>query len=127
MLAALLLAAWIWDRTLFDCHGGSEVMGCYYFSATMRITESFSCVDGQGQAATCYRSVPSLPLSFGLCFPDPGTGATVSTTVDPVGTPSLLPTPPVGGVAAWPWPTSENPGPVVARDAAGNESREACP
>lgn len=125
MILALLMA-WMWDRVLLNCQGGPEQMGYYYFSATTRVMQPYSCADDEGNPQTCYRVAPALPLSFGFWMPDPGVGTTVSTDVDPVATPSMLPLPSVGGFSAWPWPSSENPGPVVAVDAAGNESR-ACP
>jgi len=124
MLAALLLALTSWDRVLLDCGGGNEVMGHYYFRATMRQVADIPCLDDQGQAALCPTTIPDMPRAFGPSIPDPGSGVTVSTDFDPVEDPDLLPVPPVGGLAAWPWFSPENMDPVVAVDAAGNESTQ---
>jgi hypothetical protein len=127
MLMALLLFAWTWDRVLTDCQGRSETTSHYYFQATMRETGMGSCPTGQGsQTEPCLIVVPAPPLPFGPNIGDPGTGTTVSTWVDPVAFPDLLPQPPVGGLAAWPWPTADNPNPVVSVDRAGNRCTDTC-
>lgn len=127
MILAFILAAWLWDRVLTSCAGGPETVVSYHFQATMRQNILEPCLDDQGLPALCLSTVPAAPLRFGPDIPDPGEGDTVSTTADPVDIPEMLPTPPVGGLAAWPWLTLDNPAPVVAVDAAGNQSWEVCP
>ena len=127
MSIALLLALISWDRVLTDCHGNPETVSHYYFRATMRQIVNFTCFDDQGQPYPCLVTLPADPIRFGPDFPDPGTGTTVSSTVDPVEDPYLLPTPPVGGIAAWPWFTSDNQHPIVAVDCAGNQTGSPCP
>ena len=130
-ILALLLAAcpmcWTWDRLTVDCHGNPETVSYYYFQATMRQIVNSSCFDDQGQPYPCLVTLPADPIRFGPNIPDPGEGASVSTMADPVENPDLLPTPPVGGLAAWPWFTSDNPHPVAAEDDAGNKSGDLCP
>ncbi len=118
----LFLLAWTWDRVLTDCHSQPETVASYHFKATTRENVYLSCLDDQGQLTLCLTSVPSSPLRFGPDIPDPGVGDSVSTLFDPVEDPNLLPTPAVGALAAWPWFSPDNPTPVVAVDAAGNES-----
>lgn len=126
MLTALLLAAWMWDRPRLTACGDTDVHH-YYFRATMRQNVPSTCQDDQGQPYPCETTIPMQPERFGSDVPDPGTGATVSTQFDPVAFPELLPLPPRGGLACWPWITLDNPQSVVAVDAAGNESVEGCP
>ena len=124
---ALLLLTWVWDRVVTDCRGRTEIMSHYYFQATMRETREALCPIGQGkQTVPCTILVPAPPIPFGPNIGDPGTGASVLTWVDPVAVPDLLPIPPVGGLAAWPWPTADNPNPVVAVDMRGNRCDEVC-
>ena len=125
MILSVLLALISWDRVLLDCHGGSELMGHYYFQATMRQTTQTVCLDDQGQPYPCQMTLPSTPIRFGPDIPDPGNGATVSTIIDPVENPDMLPTPAVGGLAAWPWFSLEAD-PICAVDAAGNDSCRGC-
>jgi hypothetical protein len=128
MIAALLLALWTWDRTLLDCLGGPETPAYYYFQATIRQNTVTTCTDDQGQPFACTITLPGTPIRFTSDIPDPGTGTTVSTTYDPVANPGpLLPTPPIGGLTAWPWPSADNPAPVEAVDAAENKSSDPCP
>jgi hypothetical protein len=117
MFLVLLLAAWIWDPVLTDCSGAPETVTHYYLRATARQAITDLCLNEQGQVVTCQITVPSPPLRFGPDFTDTSSGS-----FDPVADPNLLPDPPLGGVTAWPWPTADNPDPVVAVDAAGNES-----
>jgi len=126
LLTALLFAVWMWDRVLTDCHGSPETASYYYFQATVRETSASTCIDDQGQPYICTVTLPGPPVRFTSDIPDPGTGTFVSTTYDPVLNPGpLLPTPPVGGLTAWPWPSPESQ-PIVAVDGAGNSSG-ACP
>jgi len=124
-IAALLLAVcplcWTWDRVLTSCTGGPETISHYYFQATVRLTVPATCVDDLGQEYDCSYTIPGEPLRFGPDIPDPGEGASVSASFDPVAEPDLLPNPPVGAFHAWPWPSPECD-PVVAVDAAGNDS-----
>lgn len=121
MLALLLVAYWSWDRVLTDCNGGSEVIDHYEWMATARTISDCLCTDDNGQAVACPCTIPAPPIVFRQ-FSDPGFGVSVTVADDPVGNPDLLPTPPVGGLTAWPWPSPENPDPVVAVDRAGNRS-----
>ena len=128
LLTALLLAAWTWDRVLTDCHGATEATSYYYFQATVRQIVQSTCLDDQGQPYGCTITLPGTPIRFTSDIPDPGTGTTVSTAFDPVANPGpLLPTPPIGGLTAWPWSSADNPAPIEAVDAAGNKSSEPCP
>jgi hypothetical protein len=123
LLVFLLLAAWTWDRPLLDCFGFPESLAYYRFRATMRETISYPCLDDQGQPSVCTATVPGSPMPFGPQIPDPGVGTSVSTFFDPVEDPDLLPTPAIGALLAWPWPSfPDNPAPVVAVDTAGNSS-----
>ena len=127
MLMVLLLAAWVWDRVIVDCSGRQEVVTNYYFQATMREMVWSTCPTGQGnQTAPCLVWGPAPPRPFGPNIGDPGTGTTVSTWIDPVANPQMLPLPPVGGLAAWPLPTPDNPDPIVAIDRGGNRSGQTC-
>ena len=127
MLMALLLLSWIWDRVVTNCYGGPETVSHYYFQATMREVRLDSCPTGQGnKTAPCLVVVAAPPYPFGPNISDPGTGSTVTTSVDPVAQPDLLPVPPVGGLAAWPWPTADNPNPVVVVDTMGNRCDQVC-
>ena len=124
---ALLLLSWVWDRAITNCQGGAEAISFYYFQATMREVRLSSCPTGQGnKTAPCLIVVPVPPVPFGPNIGDPGTGASIVTWVDPVENPELLPQPSVGGLAAWPWPSAENPDPVVAVDSGGNRSDQIC-
>ena len=127
MIALLVLALISWDRVLIDCLGGQETMGYYYFQATMRQTVSVACLDEGGNPSVCQEIIAMPPIRFTGDIPDPGVGTDVSTTYDPISDPNLLPTPPIGGLAAWPWRTADNNDPVVAVDAAGNSSKECAP
>ena len=127
MLLSFLLLSWMWDRVTTDCHGGRESMSHYYFQATMRVLGTGSCPTGQGnKTEPCPAMVAAPPIPFGPNIGDPGTGTTVLTNVDPVDNPDLLPIPQVGGLAAWPWPSAENPDPVVAVDMQGNRCDQVC-
>ena len=127
-MIALLLATWLWDRVLVDCHGAPETTSYYYFQATVRQAALSTCLDDQGQPYNCPITIPAPPIRFGPVFYDPGSGVTVSTSVDPIDDPAMLPLPPVGGLTAWPWASiPDNPSPVVAVDAAGNKSGSICP
>jgi hypothetical protein len=130
LLALALLAAcpfcWTWDRVLTSCTGGSEAVSHYYFQATVRQIECglpYDCLDDQGQIVTCLEcwTATAPPIRFGPDIPDPGEGASVSASFDPVEDPTWLPDPPVGALHAWPWSSPESD-PVVAVDTAGNES-----
>ncbi|MCI0657768.1 MAG: hypothetical protein L0170_11945 [Acidobacteria bacterium] len=128
MLMSLLLLSWVWDRVVKDCHGGPETIRHYYLRATMRQIGTGMCPTGQGnQKAPCTAVLTAPPVRFGPDIGDPGTGTTVLTYVDPVENPNLLPIPPVGGLAAWPWATVDNPHPVVAVDMSMNRCDQACP
>jgi len=127
MLMSLLLLSWLWDRVVKDCHGGSETIHHYYFQATIRVMGTGMCPTGQGnKTAPCNTVVSAPPVRFGPDIGDPGTGTTVLTYVDPIEDPNLLPIPPVGGLAAWPWVTAENPDPVIAVDMGGNRCGQTC-
>lgn len=132
MILALLLAGWMWDRVVTDCHGAPESVSYYVLSATSRITAAGSCCCDQGQPFACPTTIPAPPVHF-RHVSDPGAGSTVAIAEDPVGDPGLLPTPPLGGLVGWPWPSPENPDPVIACDRAGDEggkancSDEVCP
>jgi len=122
-----LLLSWTWNRVVSDCHGGPERTSYYYYKATVRVMGPSTCPTGQGnQTQPCLIVVPGAPLPFGPNISDPGTGRTVLSWVDPVEDPDLLPIPPLGGFAAWPWPTADNPNPVVAVDYAGNHCDQLC-
>jgi hypothetical protein len=126
-MLAILLALTFWDRVLTNCRGGSEVVSYYYFQATVRQTTNTTCLDDQGHPYPCTVTLPGTPIRFTTEIPDPGTGTTVSTTFDPVANPwPLLPVPPIGGLTAWPWFSTEA-APVVAVDVAGNRSDQTCP
>jgi hypothetical protein len=128
MLMAVLLATWIWDRVITDCHGGPERMSHYYFQATVRVMGPATCATGQGnQTEPCIRAVPSTPLPFGPNIGDPGTGTTVSTYFDPIKFPYILPNPPLEGFSAWPWPTADNPHVIISVDLQGNRCDQNCP
>jgi hypothetical protein len=128
MLLSLLALLWMWDRVLTDCSGAPEATSYYYLQATVRLNVTSTCLDDQGQPYSCIMTLPGTPIRFTTDIPDPGTGTTVSTTFDPVANPGpLLPTPPIGGLTAWPWPSTDNPSPVVSVDNAGNRSSQPCP
>jgi hypothetical protein len=132
LAAALFLGlcplCWTWDRVVTDCHGAADLsVTHYYWVATVRVTQAATCTDGQGLPYPCTSTIPGTPLRFGPDFDDPGVGVTVSTILDPVEDPSMLPTPAVGGLAAWPWPSADNPDPVLAIDGAGNTSKPCAP
>ena len=125
MVMALILLSWLWDRVLANCDGGQEAIAYYQFQATMRVTKMGTCTTGQGnQTYPCLVFVPQPPVTFGPRVSDPGAGNTVATIFDPVEYPASLPTPPVGGLSAWPWPSPENPVPIVAVDWGGNSSTQ---
>ena len=127
MLMSLLLLSWLWDRVVRDCHGGSEAIHHYYLQATIRVNGMGTCPTGKGNQTTpCPATLTAPPVPFGPNIGDPGTGTTVLTYVDPVADPNLLPIPPVGGLAAWPWPSADNPNPVVAVDMGGNRCDQVC-
>lgn len=126
MFLAICPACWMWDRVLTDCHGDPETTAHYLFSATTRITAQGTCIDEDGNPYTCASTQPADPRPFAQ-IPDPGTGFAVETSLDPVEDPDILPLPPVGGLTAWPWPSPENPEPVIAVDLAGNWSTLPCP
>lgn len=127
MLMAFVFLSWMWDRVLTDCRGQAESVSHYFFQATIRETAFGSCPAGLGNPGeSCPAIVPAPPIAFGPNIGDPGKGKTVFTWVDPVANPALLPNPPLGGLAAWPWPTADNPDPVVAVDRAGNSCRQVC-
>ena len=127
MMMVVLLAAWMWDRVLTNCSGGPESITNYYFQATIRVQVMGSCSTGQGnKTEPCLLMQTLPPVPFGPNIGDPGTGTTVSTWVDPTANPGMLPDPPVGGLAAWPWPCAGNPNPVVAIDRGGNRSDQTC-
>ena len=128
MLMSLLLLSWLWDRVVKDCHGAPETIHHYYLQATMRQNGMGLCPVGQGNQTTpCPVVITAPPVRFGPDIGDPGTGTTVLTYVDPIEDPDLLPTPPVGGLAAWPWPGPDNPHPVVSVDMRGNHCDQVCP
>src|SRR5262245_1475971 len=127
MLMSFLLLSWLWDRVIRDCHGGTETIHHYYLQATMRVTGMGKCPIGKGNQTTpCSVVLTAPPVPFGPNIGHPGTGTTVLTYVDPVEDPNLLPIPPVGGLAAWPWPSADNPNPVVAVDMGGNRCDQVC-
>ena len=127
MLIMALLLSWTWNRVVKDCHGGPETTSYYYFQATVRVMAPSSCPTGQGnQTEPCLALVADPPVPFGPNIGDPGTGTTVLTWFDPVENPYLLPVPPLGGLAAWPWPSADNPHPVVAVDRGGNRCDQVC-
>jgi hypothetical protein len=123
---ALLLFLWMWDRVTTSCNGGPETTAYYYFQATMRQNVEGWCEDEFGQVYECSSMAVMPPIRFTADIPDPGVGTTVTTTYDPVADPAgLLPVPPVGGLASWPWFSPESQ-PVVAVDSAENTSKD-CP
>jgi hypothetical protein len=127
MLMALLLLSWMWDRVVTNCSGGTETVHHYFMKATMFQNVTSNCPTGQGnQMAPCLKTVQLTPVRFGSDIGDPGTGTTVTCYADPFEDPALLPDPPVGGLAAWPWPTSLNPSPVMVMDMAGHTNSETC-
>ena len=127
MLMSLLLLSWMWDRVIRDCKGGSEAIHHYYLQATLRQNSMGLCPTGQGnKTEPCSVVVAAPPVRFGPDIGDPGTGTTVLTYVDPIEDPDLLPIPPVGGLAAWPWASGDNPNPVVAVDMGGNSCTQVC-
>jgi hypothetical protein len=127
MVMTLLLLSWLWDRVIRDCSGGSERIHHYYLQATMRQMGMGQCPTGKGnQTAPCPKVLTAPPVRFGPDIGDPGTGTTVLTYVDPIEDPNLLPIPPVGGLAAWPWVGADNPNPVVAVDMGGNSCMQVC-
>ena len=124
---SLLFLSWIWNRVVTNCFGGPESTSYYYFQATMREIRQDQCPTGHGnKTAPCLVVVAAPPVPFGPNVGDPGAGTSVTTPFDPVGTPESLPVPAVGGLAAWPWPTADNPNPVVAVDAVGNRCGQVC-
>ncbi len=128
MLMAFLVLSWMWDRVVTDCRGGPKTVSYYYFQATMREIGTAPCPPGTGiHTGPCTVILSAPPVAFGPNIGDPGTGTTVFTYVDPVETPDMLPDPPLGGLAAWPWPTLDNPHPVVAVDRSGSSCKESCP
>lgn len=128
MLAVILLAVWSWDRVLTNCHGNPQATSHYYFQATIRLTSPTggTCQDDQGQDYACPVMLPGTPIPFGPTIPDPQTGTSVSTDLDPTLSPDMLPTPPVGGLSVWPWFTPDNPNPVVAVSFEGARSDQSC-
>jgi hypothetical protein len=127
VMMVVLLAAWMWDRVLTNCSGGQETITNYYFQATMFVQVAGTCPTGQGnQTMPCLKPSYLPPKPFGPNIGDPGTGTTVSTWLDPVADPGMLPDPPVGGLSAWPWPCAGNLSPVVAIDRGGNRSDQTC-
>jgi hypothetical protein len=128
LLGLSLLLSWTWDRVVTDCHGGPETVSHYYYQATVRIEVPINCPPGQGRSIdTCFVLLPGTPMPFGPNIGDPGTGTTVVSWVDPVADPDILPNPPLGGFVAWPWPTPDNPNPVISVDLAGNHCDQGCP
>lgn len=125
ILSAHAVASWTWDRVTTDCQGGTETVVEYLWSATCRGIAMTTCIDDEGQAYPCPYSIPAPPILF-RAFSDPGAGTSVTVADDPVAYPDMLPTPPPGGMCAWPWPSPENPQPVIAKDAADNPSTQAC-
>jgi hypothetical protein len=126
MLMAFLILSWAWDRVIKDCHGHPEKVSHYYLQATMRKTQLGSCLVGT-MTVPCLVTVSAPPVPFGPNISDPGSGNTVYCWLDPVDNPDMLPDPPVGGLAAWPWQSSDNPNPVVAVDMSGNHCDQTCP
>lgn len=127
MLAGFFLLMVSWNRVLTDCHGGPETISHYFLQAThFQPWSSMCCCNDQGQDYPCTVFLEGPPLRIGPDVPDPGNGSTVSTNFDPVLDPTLLPTPPVGGLVAWPWHTSLT-APIIAVDCAGNQSDAVCP
>jgi hypothetical protein len=128
LMAMLLVGFWTWDRVVTDCKGGPERMSHYYLQATVRVMGQGACPSGPGnQTEPCLIAVPSTPLPFGPNIGDPGTGTTVTTYLDPIKYPSMLPIPPLGGFSAWPWPTADNPHIVISVDLQGNRCDQNCP
>jgi hypothetical protein len=125
-MVLFLLSLWTWDRVLVDCAGAPEAVAYYYFQATLREGQWITCRDEKGKLTLCYQIVSRPPVRFGPNIPDPGIGATVTTSYDPVAQPEFLPLPPIGSFVAWPWPTPENPQPVVAVDFSGNSGSQIC-
>jgi hypothetical protein len=122
-----LLLSWMWDRVMTNCHGKADTMSYYYFQATMREPGIGSCPTGKGnKTAPCTIMIAATPIPFGHNISEPSSGTTVFTYDDPVSTPDMLPIPPVGGLAAWPWPTTDNPNPVIAVDGQGNRCNQVC-
>jgi hypothetical protein len=125
MVMALILLTWLWDRVVANCNGGQEAIAYYQFQATMRTMQVGKCPTGNGNSTyNCPVFGPVAPQVFGPRVSDPGSGGTVTTVFDPIEFPAALPMPPVGGLSAWPWPSPENPSPVVAVDYGGNASGE---
>jgi hypothetical protein len=122
LILSLLVAAWIWGRVLTDCQGGPEIVTHYHLMATCLVVALTVCTDAQGQPFVCPETIHAPPIPLAFEVPDPGIGTEVRTEMDPVSMPDLLPLPPLDGVTAWPWPSPENPYPVVAVDWAGNRS-----
>jgi hypothetical protein len=125
MLMALLLLSWMWDRVVTNCSGGTERIHHYYLRATMFQVGTGVCGQG-GQSKSCAMNSMAAPIRFGPDIGDPGTGTTVTTYVDALEDPTLLPTPLIGGLAAWPWPNASNPTPVMVVDMAGHTNSETC-
>ena len=125
-LVVLFVALWSWDRVVTDCAGRSESTAYYYFQATVRQGQWILCRNSQNQLTLCYQVLSSAPIRFGPNISDPGVGTTVSTSYDPVTQPQFLPVPPVGAFVAWPWPSPDNPQPVVAVDYSGNAAGQVC-
>jgi len=127
MLMSLLLLSWLWDRVVTNCKSGPETIHHYYLQATVRQIGMGVCPTGQGnQTVPCPVVISAPPVRFGPDIGDPGTGTSVITYVDAVDDPTLLPTPPVGGLTAWPWAAADNPNPVVAVDMGGNSCTQVC-
>jgi hypothetical protein len=127
VLIGFLLLSWMWDRVTTSCHGTQDTISHYYFQATMRVPGTGSCPTGKGnQTEPCTIMIAATPVPFGPNISEPSTGTTVFTYIDPVDDPDMLPIPQVGGLAAWPWPTADNPNPVVAVDKQGNRCDQVC-
>ena len=120
----LLAAIWSWDRVMTDCAGRPESTAFYYFMATVRQGQWTLCQEGPNKLVPCYQVVSTAPIRFGPTISDPGVGTTVSTNYDPVSQPQFLPVPPVGAFVAWPWPSPDNPEPIIAVDWGGNKGGE---
>jgi hypothetical protein len=127
LLVLALVLSWMWDRVVTNCKGGPEQTSYYYFQATIRLEVWSQCRTGTGKVTVpCLVQSYARPIPFGPQIPDPRTGTTVFTWFDPVDDPTVLPTPPLGGVSAWPWPCADNRNPVVAVDASGNRCFQVC-
>src|SRR3990172_1139789 len=88
-----------------NCRLDNEVTPAYYlYVATVRQVVPATCIDPQGLPFDCSRVEPRPPIVFRQVS-DPGSRVDASSSFYPLSDPDSLPTPPLGGVTAWPWET----------------------